>query len=406
MKFRCTTGSGIPLNRNPLGRPDYDGTVTVYRDPVDGSVYDLTQPRWRSDVGRPLWIDPGSGLQPSEVHTTTRSLWRYRAALPIDLQNPISLGEGLTPLVEMSWSDEASVHFKLDFLNPTGSFKDRGSSVMLSYLRAHGITSVVEDSSGNGGASVAGYSAAGGLDVKIVTPASTTPGKIAQVRAYGAEVELVAGPREASQEAAIRQADGDVFYASHNWQAFFLQGTKTLAYELWEDFNFQAPDNVIVPVGAGSSLLGCWLGFRELLTAGQIDRMPRLFAAQPQNCSPVDASFQANTDQPVDRDVLPTIAEGTAIAKPLRLVQIIHALRDSHGATVPVAEEAIIAALGQLASRGVLVEPTSATAAAAYTQLLSTGAIVPTDQTVVVLTGSGLKASSTVHELVTSQLHG
>ncbi|GAA4481185.1 threonine synthase [Enteractinococcus fodinae] len=353
-----------------------------------------------------MWIDPGPGIQHSEVETSTRSLWRYRAALPIELPNPISLGEGLTSLVEMPWSEGARVHFKLDFLNPTGSFKDRGSSVMLSYLRAHGITSVVEDSSGNGGASIAGYGAAGGLHVKVVAPASTTPGKIAQVRAYGAEVELVGGPREASQEAAIRQAHGDVFYASHNWQALFLQGTKTLAYELWEDFRFQAPDNVIVPVGAGSSLLGCWLGFRELLTAGQIDQMPRLFAAQPQNCSPVDASFQAHTDQPVERQVLPTIAEGTAIARPLRLAQIIHALRDSHGATVAVTEETIIAALGQLASQGVLVEPTSATAAAAYTRLLATGTIAPTEQSVVLLTGAGLKATTTVQELVGSQLHG
>src|SRR5699024_6906019 len=103
---------------------------------------------------------------------------------------------------------------------------------------------------------------------------STSPGKIFQVRAFGAEVQLVEGPREASQDEAIRQASNDVFYASHNWQAFFLQGTKTLAYELWEDLGFQAPDHVIVPVGAGSSLLGCWLGFRELLAAQQIKKMP------------------------------------------------------------------------------------------------------------------------------------
>ena len=179
-----------------------------------------------------------------------------------------------------------------------------------------------------------------------------------------------------------------------------MQGTKTIAYELWEDLGFSAPDNVIVPVGAGSSLLGCWLGFRELLNAGQIDRMPRLFAAQPQNCSPVDASFTAGTDQPVARPVSPTLAEGTAIEHPLRLAQIIYALRDSQGSTVAVSEEDLIAALRKLTAQGLFVEPTSATAAAAYSMLLASGTISPADQTVVLLTGSGLKAATAVADLV------
>ena len=245
----------------------------MYRDPVDGSVYELNQPRWRSEAGNPLWIEPGPGIQRSDLDMSNRSIWRYRAALPLEIADPITLGEGFTPLLGQPWAQESQPYFKLDFLNPTGSFKDRGTSVMLSYLRAHGVRSVVEDSSGNGGASVAGYGAAGGLRVKILAPSSTSSDKIAQARAFGADVQLVAGPREESQHEAIEQAHGEVFYASHNWQAFFLQGTKTLAYELWEDLGFKAPENVIVPVGAGSSLLGCWLGFRELLNAGQIDRI-------------------------------------------------------------------------------------------------------------------------------------
>src|SRR5690606_12316832 len=139
-------------------------------------------------------------------------------------------------------------------------------------------------------------------------PASTSPGKIAQVCAYGAEVRLIESPREASQQAAIDAEAGDAFYASHNWQAFFLQGTKTLAYELWEDLGFRAPDNIVMPVGAGSALLGCWLGFRELLAAGQIDRLPRLYAAQPLNCSPVDTAFGARDGEVVERPVAPTVA--------------------------------------------------------------------------------------------------
>ncbi|WP_196443703.1 pyridoxal-phosphate dependent enzyme [Planomonospora sp. ID67723] len=327
-----------------------------------------------------------------------RSLWRYRACLPVEIARPISLGEGCTPLVERSWGGARPL-FKLEWFSPTGSFKDRGTSVMLSYLRQHGITSVLEDSSGNGGSSVAGYGAAGGVAVRILAPADTSPAKIAQVAAYGAQVQLVAGPRQESQAEAIRQSD-QIFYAGHNWQALFLEGVKTLAYELWEDLGYRAPDNVVVPVGAGSSLLGCHLGFRELLAAGQITRLPRLFAAQPLNCSPVDASFSAGADGPVDRAVRPTIAEGTAIARPLRLPQMLTALRDSGGGSVAIPEHDIVTALSELCGQGLFVEPTSATAAAAITRLIDQGQITPQETTVVVLSGSGLKAAAAVRDLL------
>ncbi|MFC0316550.1 pyridoxal-phosphate dependent enzyme [Gordonia phosphorivorans] len=376
-----------------------------YVDPIDGTEYPIDAPRWRSDAGRPLWIAPGGGLGRDDIDASTASLWRYRAALPVEFGHPITLGEGRTPLLERAWGALGRPLFKLDFLNPTGSFKDRGTAVMLSYLRDRGVTAVLEDSSGNGGASVAGYGAAGGMGVTIFAPSSTSPSKIDQVRAYGATVELVEGPREESQHAAIRRSESsrsgsDAFYASHNWQAFFLQGTKTLAYEIWEDLGFRAPDNVIVPVGAGSSLLGCWLGFRELASAGQISTPPRLFAAQPLNCSPVDAAFSAGSDGPVARPVSPTIAEGTSIARPLRLPQMLHALRDSGGRSVAVPEADIARALHDLCAGGLFVEPTSATAAAAYSSLLASTAITPSETTVVLLTGSGLKAASAVADVV------
>lgn len=379
--------------------------MTVYVDPDDGSTYPLDVPRWRSDAGRPLLVPPGPGIVRTDIDSSLRSLWRYRAALPVEIADPITLGEGCTPLVERTWAGHP-VLFKAEWTNPTGSFKDRGSSVMLSYLRERGVRAVLEDSSGNGGSSVAGYAAAGDLDATIFAPAATSPGKIAQVRAYGAHVELVDGPREASQEAAIRRSENPgpssapAFYASHNWQALFLQGTKTLAYELWEDLGFRAPDAVVMPVGAGSTLLGCHLGFRELLAAGQIERLPRLYAAQPLGCSPVDASFTAGTDQPVERPVVATVAEGTAIRRPLRLRQMIGALRETRGATVAVPEDEIVRALGDLCSTGLFVEPTSATAGAALTTLLAREAITAGETAVALLTGSGLKAATAVRDLV------
>jgi threonine synthase len=369
-----------------------------YIDPRNGRTYPLDVPRWCSDERTPLLITPGSGISRDEIDGRTRSLWRYRAVLPVDIAKPISLGEGCTPLVQQAWGD-LRPHFKIEWFNPTGSFKDRGSAVMLSFLRQIGVDAILEDSSGNAGSSMAGLGAAGGMRVKILAPASTSPAKIAQVRAYGAEIQLVEGPREESEAEAIRQSN-ETFYASHNWQPFFLEGTKTLAYELWEDLGFRAPDNVVIPVGAGSSLLGCAFGFRELMKAGQIAKLPRLFVTQPLNCSPIDASFKAGVDTPVPREVRKTIAEGTAIRHPMRLREIVDALRESGGGTVALTEDEIIAALRRLARQGLFAEPTSASAAAALDKLSDAGSIKSNETTIVLLTGSGLKAASTVADLV------
>ena len=370
---------------------------SFYIEPRSGARYPLDVPRWCGDGQQPLLISPQPGITRDEIDRATRSLWRYRAALPVEIAKPISLGEGCTPLVQKEW-DDFRPFFKLEWFNPTCSFKDRGTTVMLSFVRQLGIDAVLEDSSGNGGASVAAYGAAGGMRVKILAPAYTSPAKVAQVRAFGADVQLVEGPREESQNEAIRQS-GEIFYSSHNWQPFFLQGTKSIAYEIWEDFNFAVPDNIIIPVGAGSNLLGCHIGFSELLAAGQISKLPRLFAAQPLNCSPLDASFQAGVDTPIDRAVHKTIAEGTAIAHPLRLKEMIHALKASGGESVAVSEDEIIAALKRLARLGLFVEPTSASVAAAFSKLTARGVIQARENTVMVISGTGIKTASTIAEL-------
>jgi len=232
-----------------------------------------------------------------------------------------------------------------------------------------------------------------GMEVTILVPEHTQPEKIAQVRAYGAEVILVPGSREATAAAAIRMA-GERFYASHNWHPMFLQGTKTLGYEIWEDLGFTAPDNIIIPGGAGSNILGCHIAFRELSAAGAIDKMPRIFLSQPSNCAPVHHSFQGSPDSPMTIEVVPTVAEGTQIREPIRLREMLVALRETNGGTVAVPEQAIIETSKELARQGIYVEPTSAHAAAAFDQLISTGQISDEQESVVVLTGSGLKATS------------
>jgi len=373
----------------------------TYLNPHTGETFPLEQPRWCGPGRAPLLLSPMPGLTRNQIDTTTRSLWRYRAALPFAPDDPITMGEGCTPLLPRTLHGTPAL-LKCEWFMPTGSFKDRGASVMLSLLRAQGVRAVLEDSSGNGGAAVSAYAAAGGIAATIMAPASTSPAKTVQMRAHGATVELIPGTRQDTADAAEAAAER-IFYASHNWHPFFLHGTKTLAYELWEDLGFSAPDNVIVPCGAGSNVLGCEIGFSELLRAGQIDRMPRIFAAQPRNCGPIAAAFLAGDEAAatdIQPTIAPTIAEGTAIAKPIRLREVLGALRATSGGAVMSSEEEIAAATLDLARIGIYVEPTSAQAAAAFGKLLAAGTITPEQKTVIVLTGSGLKATPRIAELL------
>lgn len=134
---------------------------------------------------------------------------------------------------------------------------------MVNYLKKLGIGRVLEDSSGNAGASIAAYCAAADIECDVYVPASTSVGKLFQIEMYGAQLVRIAGSREDVAQAALEAAKR-TFYASHNWHPLFLEGTKTLAFELWEQLGWQAPDNVIVPLGMGSALLGLYKGFREL----------------------------------------------------------------------------------------------------------------------------------------------
>jgi threonine synthase len=370
----------------------------AYLDPRSGARFPIDTPRWCGPGQAPLLMTDLPGIGRDQIDRTTRSLWRYRAALPVQVATPITMGEGCTPLVPRRLHG-AEALLKCEWFMPSGSFKDRGASVMLSILRAQGITSVLEDSSGNGGAAVAAYAAAGGMQATIMAPDSTSPAKTVAMRAYGASVELIPGNRQATADAAVARA-AEVFYASHNWQPFFLHGTKTLAYELWEDLGFRAPDNIIIPCGAGSNVLGCDIGFSELLRAGHIERLPRLFAAQPANCGPIAATWLAGSDTQVETPIHPTIAEGTAIAKPIRLPEVLAALHRSGGGAVLLSEAEIAAATLELARSGIYVEPTCAQACAAFGRLLTAGTVTAGETTVLVLTGTGLKATPRIAELL------
>ena len=369
-----------------------------YIDPATGATYPTDTARWCSDTGGYLNLTPGAGLKRSDIDTSRHSVWRYAKAIGVDDKHAVTLGEGWTPLTSGEWHG-AQVMFKLEFMMPTGSFKDRGMTVMVSYLKSRGITTVLEDSSGNAGASLSSYAAAAGMHCRILVPETASYPKIAQIAAGGADVVTIRGTRQDVADAALRMSH-EIFYASHNWQPFFVEGTKTLAYELWEQLGFTAPDNVIVPLGYGSNVLGCERGFAELIRNGEIAKMPRIFGVQAANCAPYFNAWKAGVEHLVPTAVTPTIAEGIASSKPTRVAEALRVARRSGGSIVAVSEDEIVTALGTLARKGLYVEPTSAAAGAGLTQLLECGVIKSGESTVLVLTGTGLKASEKIGQLL------
>lgn len=359
-----------------------------------GATPPMSSAAWRCDCGAPLDVPFGGPFRRSDIDRDERSLWRYRSALSGVAKPTASFGEGLTPLVTRRWAGRP-LAFKLDTTLPSGSFKDRGSAVLIGQLAALGVTEIVEDSSGNGGASIAAYAAAAGIHCHIYVPASTSSGKVAQLEAHGADVHRIAGSRQDTADAAVAASAGRV-YASHNWQPMFVEGVKTVAFELWEQCGFRVPDAVVLPTSYGSNLLGLDRGFRQLLAAGEIDRVPRLYPVQPSVVAPL-AHFLADGT----RDVPPriTVAEGIAGTRPVRLDQMATAVTDSGGRVVTVEEEAIMPELLRLAREtGLYVEPTSAVAAVAARELLARDEIG--DDAVVLLTGTGLKATDRIREFI------
>jgi threonine synthase len=354
--------------------------------------YPLDNRDWLcTKCGSLLEIEGLSPFDPSQIDTANKTLWRYRAFLPLpERTETISMGEGFTPLVETQL-DGVTFFSKLDFLNPTGSFKDRGTTVLVSAIKSFGITRALDDSSGNAAASLAAYAARAGIVTEIFTPAHASPAKLAQIEVYGARLNRVEGPREnAARAAQERAAIGDAYYASHYYSPFVMAGMKTTGWEMWEQLGHRAPDVVIAPVGHGSNLLGIARGLRELCDAGLIEKMPRLYAAQAANIAPISLAIEQKLDDTPKIESKRTIAEGIAITRPVHGKELLGALRQSGGGAIAAIEEDIVRARNDLARVGLYVEPTSATAVAALRKLRDR--IKSTETVAVILTGNGLKS--------------
>lgn len=360
-----------------------------------GTEMEFTLASWRCPCGgawEPLFP---ARFEPEKIRPELSTIWRYGDLLPLDVHEAVRvMGVGGTPLVPVS-VDGRDIQFKLEFLSPSGSFKDRGVSAMVNQLAAMGASELAEDSSGNAGASLAAHAARFGLAVEIFVPATTSPAKIQQIAVYGATVTPVPGPRQAASDAVQGSLGPGRAYASHAWNPAYLAGQATAAYELWEQLGREAPDWVILPTAQGGQFLGLYFGFTQLLAAGVIAKLPRLVAVQAERVAPIVQAWDAHLDRvPAVEPAGPTLAEGAAIPRPVRDRRILQALRESEGLAVAVSESEIAAAQAQMAHLGYYVEPTSALAFAGYLRLreqMGAG-----ERVVLTLTGSGLKGKPKV----------
>jgi threonine synthase len=333
---------------------------------------------------------PAPVFNPKLVQSDLPGLWRFRHALGLTIEAPVVyLGEGTTPLV-WAQANGQKVAWKLEFINPTGSFKDRGSAVLTSFLLSRGIQIAIEDSSGNAGASFAAYAAKADIQANIFIPDSTSGPKRRQIETYGAQVVAIPGPRSQTSEAVRQVVEQDnSVYASHAYMPFNLMGYSTIAYELFEQMS-EPPGTVVLPVGQGGLLLGLWHGFNALLQADLIKRKPSLVGVQARACAPLWALASYGAAGLSWTSEGETLAEGVRVSHPLRGDAVLHAVESSGGRFIAVDEEEILPGRDQLAHRGFYVEPTSAIVWNALVQLVGR---VP-EPIVVILTGCGLKSTA------------
>ncbi len=323
-------------------------------------------------------------------------MWRYLPLLPLDdSQAPPPLTVGGTPLYAPERlrreTGHPSVYIKDDGRNPTGSLKDRASVVGLARARQEGAEAITAASTGNAACSIAGLTAPAGIPCNIFVPERAPRAKVAQLLVYGARVFQVQGTYEQCFDLSVEASRRWGWYNRNcGYNPCLVEGKKTVAYEIAEELNWQAPDRVYVSVGDGCIVSGVYKGFYDLMQLGWIDTMPHLVAVQAAGASPVVTAFETGSEiVPVEPH---TLADSIACGTPRNGLKALRALRESKGAAVSVTDEEILNSMSRLAvGSGVFGEPAGVTAYAGFLKQWEAGQVDRDERVVVLITGNGLK---------------
>jgi threonine synthase len=324
------------------------------------------------------------------------TMWRYEEVLPD--APPVTLGEGMTPLVHAVRLGErlglSNLYIKEEGLNPTASFKARGLSAAVTMAKALGAATIALPTAGNAGGAAAAYAARAGLRCVIAMPADTPVANIIECRAFGADLRLIDGfISDCGKYIADNKDKESWFEVSTMKEPYRVEGKKTMGYELWEDFGGKLPDVIAYPTGGGVGLIGMWKAFEELQAMGRIGpERPRMIAAQAADCAPIVRAFEQHAERAEFWNNPSTVASGLRVPKPLADFLILASVYASRGEAIAATDQEMLEACRLMATlEGIFAAPESGAGLAAIRKLAEQRKIAPGETVVLFSTGSGYK---------------
>lgn len=325
------------------------------------------------------------------------SMWRYRELLPVAATSVLPrLQVGWTPLYHAerlgNAADIPDLWIKDDGRNPTASFKDRASALAVVKTRELDYDVVTTASSGNAAAALSGLAASVGLPNVIFVPESAPEAKIAQLLVYGSTVVLVEGTYDQAYDLCLEAAESQDWYCRNTgYNPFMTEGKKTAAYEIAEQLGWEVPDKVFVAVGDGCIIGSLHKGFKDLQALGWVERIPQLMGVQAKGSAVLYEAWRRGTEE-IEPIVAQTVADSISVGRPRDRLKALRAVTETDGAYLTVSDDAILAAMRELArGTGVFAEPAGATAYAGFRQALEDGIVASDERVVILITGNGLK---------------
>lgn len=334
-----------------------------------------------------------------------KTYWRYFELLPIrDKNNIVSINSGFTPLQKSTNLSTdlrlKSLYIKNDSVNPTFSFKDRPAGVAVSRAKEINLKAVGCASTGNLASATAAHAALARLPCYIFAPADLEPVKISQALSYGAEFVAVDGTYDdANRVASVIGDSKGIGIVNINMRPYYVEGSKTLAYEVAEQLNWQVPDYLVIPVGSGAMLNAICKGFEELSEIGLVNDVSNLkiIAAQPHGCSPIVDAFKSNSNEIFPVEKPNTIAKSLAIGDPGDGIYVLKRLKQYHGIAETATNQEIIEGILKLSkTEGIFTEPAGGVSVAVLQKLVESGKIDRDANIVCYVTGNGLKSTEAI----------